>query len=427
MNPIEQSQSIKFYFRSIRIVLFIGIILFSYTSIYAQQNNEKQKRILEINPTDTLKSDTTKNVGIAPLDIAENRGLFILTPDGKMQLRILGSVRYLVVFDELNLVSKNAFNTYEIPVGDLNQALPNYYNGLEQTRLGFEVTRKTKNGDIFIRLETDFAGENGFRIRHAYGQYNKFLFGQTWSLFSHVNASSAMVDFAGPTSSVVTRNPQIRYSQSNLFKRYDLSLGLEYIIPNLALPDSIEAKTFQLVPALSARLDKVYSWGSFQISGIIPTVSGRDSEGNLVLKPGWGVSSSVVINSWKQGKWYIQGVLGREITRFFTDLGSNGLDLIISPQGEINAPLAYGYYATYEHSWKQNLYSNFTYGLVHLEKFAFTEESAYLEGFTLRANTFWDIAEGARIGAEGILGKRIDKSEIDGNALRVNLLFYYDF
>ena len=330
-----------------QVFLGISFFIFSFHLCIAQEEDANQKTIMGVQAADTLKSDTTKVVEVAALDIAQSRGLFIVTPDKKMQMRILGSVRYLVVFDQINLPSKNGFNTYEIPTGELNVAIPNYFNGLDQTRLGFEVTRRTDNGDIFIRLETDFAGTNGFRIRHAYGQYNKFLFGQTWSLFSHVNASAAMVDFAGPTGSVVTRNPQIRFSQANLFNGYDVSVGMEYIIPNLALPDSIGVKTFQLIPALSVRLDKVFSWGSYQVSGIIPTVSGRDRDDNLVLKPGWGVSSSVVINSWKKGKWYLQGVLGREITRYFTDLGSNGLDLVISPEGEVRAPLAYGYYATY--------------------------------------------------------------------------------
>jgi hypothetical protein len=327
----------------------------------------------------------------------------------------------------LELTSKDAFSTYEIPTGDLNVNVPNYFNGLDQTRLGFEVTRKADQGDIFIRIETDFAGANGFRIRHAYGQYKNFLFGQTWSLFSHVNAASAMVDFAGPTGSVITRNPQIRFSKSNLFNGHDLALGLEYIIPNLAIPDSIAAKAFQLIPALSARLSKVLSWGSYQVSGIVPTVSGRNSAGNLVLKPGWGVSSSAVINSWSKGKWYLQGVLGREITQYFNDLGSGGLDLSISPTGEVLFPLAYGYYITYEHYWKENLYSNFTYGMVRIEKYSFTDGNAFLKGNTLRVNTFWDIVEGARVGIEGIWGKRLNADKADGDALRLNLLFYYDF
>ena len=376
---------------------------------------------------DSLKKDTTRVVDVAALDIGEDRGLFIITPDQKMQMRILGSVRFLVVFDELNLASKDAFNTFQIPTGALNVPIPNYYNGLNQTRLGFEVTRSTEKGDIFLRLETDFAGTNGFRIRHAYGQYKSFLFGQTWSLFSHVNASPATVDFGGPTGSVVTRNPQLRYSKSNAIGGHDLAVGLEYVIPNLALPDSIQGSAFQLIPALTARLNKEYAWGSFQLSGIIPTVSGRDSQNDLILKAGWGISSSVVINSWKQGKWYLQGVLGREITRYFTDLSDKGFDVVFDPEGRIRSPLVTGFYATYEHRWQENVYSNFTYGLVHVQKYDFTDESRYFKGKSIRVNTFWDLTEGATIGLEGAWGKRIDVSDSAGDALRASLLFYYDF
>lgn len=408
---------------------FLGacFFLFCFTGSQAQQAGSDQRRTASAQTLDTLKQDTTKVADVAALDIGENRGLFITTPDQKMQMRILGSVRFLVVADQLDLPSKDAFSTYEIQTGEQNVPLPNYYNGLNQTRLGFEVTRRTDKGDVFIRLETDFAGTNGFRIRHAYGQFKSFLFGQTWSLFSHVNASPAVVDFGGPTGSVVTRNPQLRYSKANIINGYDLAVGLEYVIPNLAIPDSIQARTFQLIPAVTARLNKEFPWGSFQLSGILPTVSGRDLDDNLLLKAGWGLSSSAVINSWKHGKWYLQGVLGREITRYFTDLTNQGLDLAISPEGNIKSPLVVGFYATYEHYWKTNLYSNFTYGRVHLEKFDFTEETRFLKGGTFRVNTFWDLAEGATIGLEGVWGKRVDVNDLTGDALRASLLFYYDF
>ena len=106
-------------------------------------------------PADTLRSDTTKIIEDAALDIAQNRGLFIVTPDRKLQLRIVGSVRYLAAYDNRKLESKNAFSTFEIPVGVQSVRFPNLYNGLDQTRLGFEVTRRTDAGNVFVRLETD--------------------------------------------------------------------------------------------------------------------------------------------------------------------------------------------------------------------------------------------------------------------------------
>ena len=155
---------------------------------------------------DSLSADSTHVEDAAPLDISKNSGLYIVASDGNMQLRILGSVRYLIVFDDINMVGKNSFLTYMIPTGEQSQQTPNYYNGLDQSRLGFEITRRTLIGDVFIRLETDFAGKDGFRIRHAYGQLRRFLLGQTWSLFSHINALPTVVDFANPTGSITVRN-----------------------------------------------------------------------------------------------------------------------------------------------------------------------------------------------------------------------------
>ena len=393
----------------------------------AQNNTQDQKTIVLVNTADTNQSDTTKITEDAPLDIANNRGLFIITPDGKLQLRILGSVRYLVVYDELNLGSKNDFNTYQITTGDLNTPLPNYFNGLGQTRIGFEVTRKTNKGDVFIRLESDFAGSNGYRIRHAYGQYKNFILGQTWSLFSHINALPATVDFAGPTGAVITRTPQIRYSIPALFKGFNLAIGLEYLIPNLSIPDSLVSETYQLMPDVTLRLDKVFSWGSVQFSGILPVLSGRNSENKLLVRVGWGISASAVVNSWKKGSWYFQGAVGRAITGYFNDLSNNGLDLQISSEGSIYLPLSYGLYGTYEHRWKEFLYSNFTYGWVQIEKYNFTQDNTYHKGHTVRANTFWDITDGAKIGVEAIWGNRVDKNNQKGNAVRINLLAYYDF
>lgn len=408
--------------------IFLVIIVFlTYEHAYSQDDGERKKTVVSLNVADTLISDSTKIIEDVPLDIAQDRGLFIGTPDGSMQLRILGSVRYLVVFDGRNLNSKYGYSTYEIPTGELNTPLPNYFNGLEQTRLGFEVTRKTDDGDIFIRLETDFLGVNGFRIRHAYGQYKHFLFGQTWSLFSHISASPATVDVAGPTSSLVTRTPQIRFTAPNIYKGFDLALGLEYTIPNLNLPDSSSSETFQLIPSFTTRINKDYDWGSLQLSGVIPVLSGLDSNDKLLLQPGWGISSSVVVNSWKNGKWYIQGVAGKAITRYFTDLSSGGLDLLLAPPTNIYTPLSIGYYGTYEHNWNSNMLSSLTYGWVNLEQFNFTEQNTYHRGQTFRMNSFWDITEGTKIGFETIWGNRINKDKSKGNAFRFNLLFYYDF
>ena len=406
----------------------IFLLIFTPHLVSAQGNiPEDTKIVVSTHLTDTLQSDSSKVIEDAPLDIAQNRGLFIVTPDRKMQLRLLGSVRYLVVFDNTELLDKNAFSTFDIATGDENQKLPNYFNGLNQTRIGFEVTRNTRGGNVFIRLETDFAGPDDYRIRHAYGQYRQFLLGQTWSLFSHITALPATVDFSGPSGSVTPRTPQIRYTFRKKVMDMNFAVGLEYTKPDLRIPDSLQVKIFQLIPDITARLDKAYQWGTLQVSGVIPVLSARNNDGNRVFKAGWGLSASVTINSWMKGAWIIQGVGGQTISRYITDLSGNGLDVVIDSLGDAFAPFSYGGYLTYGHSWRDNLLSSVSYSMARTDKITMTSGDSYHWGYTFILNTVWEVVEGARVGAEYIWGRRIDKGGSRGDASRVSFLFYYDF
>lgn len=417
----------KFY-RSIVVYFLILLGVTGPDLPLAAQNDStnSSRKVFSGSSAEKLQPDSLRVIEVAPLDIGESRGLYIVAPDGKMQMRILGSVRYLAVYDNIELANKNALNTYEIPTGDRNDRLPNYYNGLDQTRLGFEVTRRTSRGDIFGRLETDFAG-NGFRIRHAYAQFRHFLFGQTWSLFSQITALPATVDFLGPTGAIPVRNPQIRYTSHKQVLGMNLAVGLEYMIPDLNIPDSLLIKSFQLLPDLTVRLDRTFGWGYLQLSGILPVISARDNEENLVVKTGWGVAASTIINAWTNGKWYLQIQGGRAIARFNNNLGGNGLDVVITPEGKYVSPLTYGGYITYEHQWKDNFLSSLSYGMVGIEKKSLYSDDMFHLGSSVRLNAFWDVVEGAKLGGELVWGERADKGEDTGDAFRVNLLVYYDF
>ncbi len=132
------------------LMLFMALCLLSDLA-YGQAPDSSKVFIGSTYSLDSMNLDSTKIIEDAALDIGQDRGLFIGTPDRQMQLRILGSVRYLVVYDDRDLMSKNSLVTYQINVDDPSQKIPNYYNGLDQSRLGFEVTRKTQKGNVFVR------------------------------------------------------------------------------------------------------------------------------------------------------------------------------------------------------------------------------------------------------------------------------------
>ena len=114
-----------------RVSFTVSIIFLAVYALLSQ--SQDSKRVTVGNVSDTLHSDTTKIIEDAALDIAQNRGFFIYTRDGKMQLRILGSVRLLTVFDYKNLETKNHLTVLEIPVGEENVIFPNVFFGLGQT------------------------------------------------------------------------------------------------------------------------------------------------------------------------------------------------------------------------------------------------------------------------------------------------------
>lgn len=420
--------------KSIRKNIFIYLLLFTFQipNVICQSNSSENVSVTllsakTISP-DTTQIDFTRVHEKAPLDIPENRGLMITANGGKLKMHILGSIRYLMVYDNKKMNNKNSFNTAEIPTGESDRRFPNYYNGLDQTRLAFEVSRKTKKGDVFARLEMDFAGSNGLRIRHAYGQYRNFLCGQTWSLLSQVATRPTVIDNIGPTGAITVRNPQIRYSNQNILQKTTFSVALEYLIPQFYQTDSSSIQASNLVPDITARIDIKLEKAMFQLTGILPVLAGEEMDEDIVIKVGWGFSFSTMIQSWKNGKWYLQLAGGRGVTRYFHDLKSTGYDALINPiNSETLLPLSLGGYITYEQRWSPKLFSNLSYGFSQLEDPYFALDDTYREGNSIYFHHFYDIVEGARIGIGYDYGLRHNKDEESGNASRVSVLFYYDF
>lgn len=399
----------------------------------AQPARDSTKSFIALSPQDSTlepsRLDTLKTfVDQAALDIAEDRGLYIITADRRLQLRILGSVRFHAIWDNQTFPGKNGFNTFLLPLNTETKVF-RYINSLDQTRLGFEITRNTRRGDVFIRLETDFAGKEGaFRIRHAYGQFGRFLFGQTWSLFGHLNAFPPLVDFEGPAGNVSPRNPQIRYIGvfSPSTKWY---VALEYVQPEFVLPDSLNLVQAQFLPDLTGRIDWAKEFGQIQLSWVFPFLSAvepaSDKANTLV---GWGISASALINKSPRNEFYFQCVAGRSISKYIAPINGAKLDLLINPETEQGEQLfSWGGYIGYGRNWLPTIRSYIVAGIAGIDNPTFQPGSAFKLSYSLHINTFFAISSGARLGVEAIYGRRVNKDWNSGDALRLNLLAYYDF
>ena len=375
-----------------------------------------------------LEDDTISQYqDVYPLDIASDRGLFILSPDRMMQMRILGSVRVLMNYGDQAMPDRLTFNPYEIPMKTGLQT-PNFYADLSLTRLGFEVTRRTrKMGDLFIRIETDFAGSDGFRIRHAYGQLGSILIGQTWTLFNNGNFVAATVSRDGVAGSSVFFTPQARYSRV-INNTLSWQVSIEYSTPSIDVPDSVNARLVQVIPDIIGRLNYKKDKLSFRVAALITTISGTDTTDVVSYSFGGGASFSGMYEFSENNILHFSYTSTFAASRFMDLFSGENEDLAYNPEDQsFYGLLANSGLVAWSHVWPKNFSSSLSAGFAAITNKNFQLDDAYSFSYNALLNIFWQPVEGARLGIEYASGERWNKSGERGRATRFSILMYYDF
>lgn len=423
---------IEFFHKLVKLFVIIVFVVFSKQGISQEVTKLKEDsaKITMANTTfiEVTKQDSINSLENSPLDIAGNRGIYIVAEDGNLQMRILGSVRFSANIDNKNLISKNSFDSYRIPTGADDVRIYNYYNSLSFSRLGFEVTRKTIKGDFFIRLETDFASPTGsYRIRHAYGLYRNYLIGQSWSLLTNPSSIPPSVDAKGAVGTINIRTPQIRYTR-NITEKVSASVGLEYSLPDLNTPDTIDITFVQTIPNITARIKGISKIGPIQLSGIIAPITGIDADSQKNTSFGYGISLSGTFDIKGSSKIQYQGTYGNAIAHFLNPFSGNGQDLAYDPStSKFSGLNVAGGFLSYGHHWPKGITTHLTFGIAAITNKSFQSGKDYDFSYSISGNAFWQIIDGLRIGIEYLYGQRYNIDHSSGNASRIGILFYYDF
>lgn len=426
-----------FFRLNIALLFTIAIVVIPELS-NAQDNNHESKKNDTIrthvtyNQTDSSEfvkdSIVVKHEDIGALDIGSNRGIFILSADRLLQLRIIGSVRARFSYGDQLMPNMQSLNPYEVPTG-IDSRSPNYYAGIKQTRLGFEVTRHTETkGDIFIRIEADFNNaSSNFRVRHAYGQIGWLLVGQTWSLMNNVSYEPAMVSKNGSPGANRMRNPQFRYSsQINKGMRWDVAI--EYSAPNVNTPDSIQGVYLQVIPDITGRYTYSKDKFSLRVAGVLTTISGRVDSDDLNYSLGFGGSFSAWLKVREKNRFYLSVTSGKAISRFMDLFRGKNEDMAYDFDSKtFEALVSTGGYIAYSRSLPKGFSASISTGLAAITNRDFQDDDAYSYSYNALINVFWEPIDGARVGAEYAYGQRIDKGGKRGAANRVSILLYYDF
>jgi len=352
-------------------------------------------------------------------------------PGTNAALSIGGFVKTAAVYNNDPLQIADRFIVGSIPVGESDGTKDVAQSSItaDQSRLNFDLREPTKFGLMRGFVEGDFAddGEN-FRLRHAFGQWNRMLAGKTWSTFVDPEASPEELDFEGLNARVNVRQSQIRF-MPRFGEEYELQFALEDPNPEIdngsgvnRTPDIVLAGRFSPRERLHTKL-----------SLLARQLRAQETTGGVTEEYGWGVSLSgsyATPNFDERDKLFFQINRGNGIGRYVNDLSSIGnYDGIFDPTtGDLQLFDVTAGYASWQHWWDiEQLRSNFTFGMVDVNNPDFLTGDAYQRTLRFSSNLIWSPISRIDIGGEYLWGSRENEDGESGDANQLQFAVKYRF
>ena len=301
------------------------------------------------------------------------------------------------------------------------------------TRINMKTTTDAGNGQsIGGFIEFDFlTGQDGSEVatnryeptlRHAFITYDKWLIGQTWTVFQDLGAFPDTVEFVGATDGTTFgRQPQVRYTDGN----FQFSLENPQSVVGAATAPGGASNDDSSIPDFVARYTHKADFGHISVAALArqlknktPTTGGETSYGGGVT-----VSGKVKLTSHDDIRF--MATYGTGIGRYVA-LGTIA-DAKIDAQGNVETNDVASAYVTYHHMWNDKWRSNIqlsglTADYGNNEVATDTERSV-----TGLVNVIYKVAPKLDIGVEYLRGERTLNNGDSGTLDRVMGMAKYSF
>ena len=334
-------------------------------------------------------------------------------------MKIGGYVKADFIYDFDPIDSPERFITTSIPVGALPRTNTRFH--ARQSRLSFD-TRWTSNEQIVrIFLEGDFfAEDDGYQLRHAYGEVGSLLVGQTWTTFTDVAAIPATLDVEGSVATVKRRQAQVRWTQPILCEDLTYSLAAEDTRFIIETPVGITGEPRTPSPDFVARLRLSKPWGQFQTAYLYRVGAFQPTGGDVFTRSAWGLNFTGAVPVGDSTKGYYQILFGNGIGSY-----RNLPDA--APESATTDELlgVFGWMGGITHDWNDRLSSNFTYAENTLDNAAFQSPDDVHRTTYLAANLIWSPLDRVKVGIEYLYGLRENVDRAAGSANRLQIAFIF--
>ena len=324
-----------------------------------------------------------------------------------------------------------------------------FFAGVRQSRLGFKAWMPTSKGEIKTIFEFELfgvgvdAGQTTFRLRHAYGEFNHWGAGQTWSPFMDPDVFPNSIEYWGPNGMVFFRNVQVRWMP--LMGDNELMFALERPGASgdpgvlVGSPGVDLVGRFPL-PDVSGHYKMTRGWGHVQIAGILRRMEWDDTD---PLPPdlsgdatGWGINLSSNLK-FDKDTLRLQFAYGEGIANYMNDATSDVGALAPGDPDVGEALPLIGIVAFYDKTWSDKFTSSFGYSMLSIDNSDGQTADAFHKGQYALANLLYYPVKGLMWGGELQWGDRTNNDDggldADGNLVesfddwRVQFSVKYNF
>jgi len=315
---------------------------------------------------------------------------------------------------------------------------------VRQTRFGIKSYIPTDMGEIKTTFEWELfgtgvdAGQTTLRLRHAYGELNKFGAGQTWSPFMDIDVFPNTIEYWGPNGMAFFRNVQLRVMPIQGDTRLTIALERPGASSDQGdLADRIDetgpfAPRFPL-PDLSAEYRMGRPWGYLELAGILRQMEWDDLGTDTLDLSGsagaWGLSLSSNLKLGEKNVARLQLVHGEGIENYMNDAPAD-VGIEVDSDGSLDGvalPMT-GVSAFLDHNWTSQLSSSFGYSQLRIENSNGQSDDAFKLGQYALANLLYSPVSQVMMGVEGgWIRRENNRDGFDTDNYHVQLSFKYSF
>lgn len=206
---------------------------------------------------------------------------------GDTKVSLYGSIKASGIYDVKKELPSPTGNNRNVALDDQHRAEGVFQADARYSRIGFKTETATDKGPFRTVIEYDFASGDGggLRLRHAYGEWNNLIVGQTWTNFGKHFGQVQFIDSLPPPGVLPTRQAQVRYTSGKwavaLEEAKKLGGSVASDNAKTGLPDATISYTSNIG---STR---------YALGGVLRELSADDGDGGKDSAVGWGANLAI--------------------------------------------------------------------------------------------------------------------------------------